>query len=110
MECVQVQFVIDGSDAADRIVSELLADGLVACGQRLGPLTSRYRWRGTVESAEEWLVLLKTTSERAPLVVDAVVAAHPYEEPEVLVTPIVGGSASYLDWVAAQVTGEARNP
>ncbi len=104
MQGVQVQFAIDDADAADRIISELLADRLVACGQRVGPVTSRYRWKGAVESSQEWLVLLKTTDERADLVVDAVIAAHSYEEPEVLVLPISGGSASYLDWIAEQVS------
>lgn len=104
MQAVQVQFAIDDAEAADEIVSELVAERLVACGQRIGPITSRYRWKGGVESAQEWLVLLKTTDERADLVVEAVIAAHSYEEPEVLVTPITGGSASYLEWIAAQVS------
>ena len=103
MECVQVHFTIGDPDGADRIVSELLADRLIACGQRVGPVMSRYSWHGAVESSEEWIVLLKTTAARADLVVDAIVAAHPYEEPEVLVTPIVGGSHSYLEWIALQV-------
>ena len=45
---------------ADAIVGSLLARHLVACGQRTGPVTSRYWWNGSLEQAEEWLVLLKT--------------------------------------------------
>lgn len=110
MACVQVQFAIGDADGADRIVSQLLSERLVACGQRIGPVTSRYWWNGAVESGEEWLVVLKTTDERAALVVEAIVAAHPYEEPEVLVTPITAGSATYLDWVREQVATPTHDP
>ena len=57
---VQIQFAIDDPERADAIVESLLARHLVACGQRIGPVTSRYWWNGSLEQSEEWLVLLKT--------------------------------------------------
>ncbi len=99
---VQVQFALDDPERADAIVEELLAGRLVACGQRLGPVVSRYRWRGATERAEEWLVLVKTRAELADRVVSAVVAAHPYETPEVLVLGVAGGAPGYLAWIDAE--------
>ncbi len=88
------------------MVGSLLGGHLVACGQRVGPVISRYWWHGSVEQAEEWLVLLKTRSELATRVIDAVVDGHPYETPEVVAFPILAGSVSYLGWID-EVTAEA---
>ncbi len=108
MTFVQVQFALDDPTKADAIVESLLARRLVACGQRVGPVVSRYRWQGSVERAEEWLVLLKTRSELASRVVEVVVGAHPYETPEVVVLPIVQGFAGYLDWIGEVADADLR--
>jgi periplasmic divalent cation tolerance protein len=99
MSYVQVQFALDDSSIADRIIESLLRDHLVACGQRTGRVISRYWWRDSLEQAEEWLVLLKTRADLAPRVVGEVVRQHPYETPEVIVLPISGGSPGYLEWI-----------
>ena len=96
---VQIQFTIDDREAADRIVGALLEERLVACGQTLGPLVSRYWWEGSLHQAEEWLVLLKTRAELSGPVTDAVLARHPYETPEVVVVPLSGGAPGYLGWI-----------
>jgi periplasmic divalent cation tolerance protein len=99
MSHVQIQFTIDDPGRADGIIGQLLGDRLAACAQRIGPIVSRYWWEGTVEQAEEWLVLVKTRAELATSVIDAVVAAHPYDTPEVVVLPVTGGSPGYLSWI-----------
>ena len=104
---VQVQFAIDDPERADAIVESLLVRRLVACGQRLGPVSSRYWWAGSLEQADEWLVLLKTRSELASQVIDAVVAHHPYETPEVVAVAVEGGAPGYLEWIDA-VTADGR--
>jgi periplasmic divalent cation tolerance protein len=88
------------------MVDRLLNDRLVACGQRVGPVVSRYWWQGERTVSDEWLVLLKTRAELAPRVVEAVVAAHPYETPEVVVVGLVAGAPGYLAWID-EVTGAA---
>ena len=103
---MQVQFAVDDPGWADRMVDALLSDRLVACGQRFGPVVSRYRWQGELARADEWLVLLKTRAGLAPAVVEAVVAAHPYETPEVVVVDLVSGAPGYLAWID-EVTGPA---
>ncbi len=99
MAHVQVQFTIDDPERADAIVEALLADHLIACGQRTGPIRSRYRWKDRMEQADEWLVLLKTRADLAPAVVAAVTHRHPYETPEVVTLELVGGAADYLAWI-----------
>jgi periplasmic divalent cation tolerance protein len=96
---VQIQFTIDDPDRADEIVGSLLAQRLVACGQRTGPVVSRYWWKDSLERAEEWLILLKTRAELTDRVTEAIVEAHPYETPEVIAVAITQGSPGYLDWI-----------
>jgi periplasmic divalent cation tolerance protein len=96
---VQIQFAIDDAATADAIVEGLLQEHLVACGQRTGPISSHYWWKGALERSEEWLVLLKTRADLAAAVVEAIVEGHPYEIPEVVVLEVAGGSARYLEWV-----------
>lgn len=105
MSHVQIQFTIDDPGRADGIIGRLLEDRLVACGQRLGPVVSRYWWEGSLHESEEWMVFLKTRSELAPTVIDAIVARHPYDTPEVVVVPIVDGARGYLGWIDEVTSG-----
>jgi periplasmic divalent cation tolerance protein len=102
---VQIQFAIDDPDRADEIIDQLLSDRLVACGQRIGPMVSRYWWDGSLASSEEWLVFVKTRSVLRSAVVEAVVGAHPYAVPEVVVVDIVDGAPDYLEWITEVTTG-----
>jgi periplasmic divalent cation tolerance protein len=78
-----------------------VAERLAACVQVVGPIHSVYRWQGALENATEWLLLVKTTSERFGALRDAVVARHPYDVPEVVAVPIEAGLPEYLGWIAA---------
>jgi periplasmic divalent cation tolerance protein len=99
MARVQIQFTIDDPSRADAIIDGLLSRRLVACGQRMGPVVSQYWWKGVIERAEEWMVLLKTRTELVDRVFDAVLAAHPYETPELISFDIDGGAPDYVRWI-----------
>ena len=45
------------------------------------------------------LLVVKTRADRAGELVNRVAELHPYELPEVVMLPAVGGSPAYLDWV-----------
>ena len=102
MSIVEIHFTIDDREVADHIVSQLLNQRLVACGQRIGPIVSRYWWQGKQEETEEWLVLLKTTDVLAERVVGAVKELHTYDTPDVLIHPASGGNSGYLSWVDSE--------
>jgi periplasmic divalent cation tolerance protein len=106
VDLVQIQFAIDDPEAADAIVEQLLSERLVACGQRTGPMVSRFWWRGSIEWADEWLVVLKTRADLRDQVIGAVLDLHPYETPEVVALAIAASGPGYLDWVA-EVTADA---
>jgi periplasmic divalent cation tolerance protein len=86
---------------AERIVAALVEARLAACGNILSGVRSIYTWHGAVERADEVLVLLKTTQAQLPALTERVAELHPYDVPEVLALPALGGLTAYLDWVDA---------
>ena len=101
---VQVLTTVGSEEDAERISVALVERRLAACVQTVGPIASRYRWRGEVETAREWQCLAKTEAGRYPEVEAAIRELHPYDEPEILATPIVAGSAGYLAWVSESLS------
>lgn len=102
MGTVQIQVSADDETVAHRLARGLVDDHLAACAQVVGPVTSHYRWRGAVEVAREWLVLVKTEDDRLDAALAAVRRGHPAEIPEIVVLPVVGGDDAYLAWVRAE--------
>jgi periplasmic divalent cation tolerance protein len=86
-------------ETASRIARALVEERLAACVNLLPGIRSVYRWEGTIEEDAEVLLVVKTRADRAGALVDRVIALHPYDVPEVVLLPAVGGSPTYLDWV-----------
>jgi periplasmic divalent cation tolerance protein len=90
-----------GSEAeAERLSTVLVERRLAACVQVIGPISSRYRWQGKVETAREWMCVAKTEASRYPEVEATIRELHSYDEPEIVATPIVAGGKGYLDWIS----------
>lgn len=84
---------------AKRIAHHLVEEGLVACAN-LGQLgLSMYMWQGELQGDEEVSLTFKTTVARLPELAERLRSLHPYELPELLCVPALGGYASYIDWV-----------
>ena len=65
-------------------------------------MTSHYRWKGEVHADPESLLLVKTTKDRLPALLQALYELHPYELPEALSLAPDAGSAPYLAWLVAE--------
>lgn len=100
---LQVLTTTDSEEEAERISAALVERRLAACVQVVGPVSSRYRWQDKVEHEREWLCLAKTEASRYEEVEAAIAELHSYEEPEIVATPIVAGSAGYLAWISDNV-------
>ena len=102
-DLLQITTTTGTREVAERIAVELVDLRLAACVQLSGPMTSIYRWQGNVENADEWLCTAKTSREKLPAIQELLKRLHPYEMPELIATPIVGGSEAYLSWLAEQL-------
>ena len=91
--------------SAERLARTLVEARLAACVNILAPCRSVYRWQGSVESAEEVPLLIKTRAERYAELETAIRAQHPYDLPEIVACELARGLPDYLAWVAAQ-TGD----
>jgi periplasmic divalent cation tolerance protein len=94
-------------EKAEQLGSALVERRLAACVNIVGPMRSIYRWKGAIEHEQEYLLLIKTTAERAAELAAAFAELHPYELPERVELTIDGGSDDYLEWLSAQVTRDA---
>lgn len=94
--------VAEARDIADHLVEHRLA----ACVQVTGPVTSTYRWEGRVHTSEEFMCFIKTRRELAADVEALIRSLHSYDNPEIIVVPIQGGSASYLEWLGTETHRE----
>jgi len=89
---------------ARKIAQALVQRRLAACVQEIGvPVRSMYRWKGRVESANEVLLLIKTSRKRFSAVSTLVKKLHSYEVPEIIALNIAAGSRDYLDWITSNV-------
>jgi periplasmic divalent cation tolerance protein len=90
-------------EEATGLARELLSRRLAACVNVVGPIQSIYRWKGEVEEAQEFLLLIKTTAERAAAVREAIVELHSYDVPELIQLSIESGLPEYLRWIGDSV-------
>jgi periplasmic divalent cation tolerance protein len=99
---VIVTTTVDSEDVAGQLSRGAVERRLAACGQVVGPITSTYWWEGQIETAREWTVVFKTTVTAAKALIEHLLTVHPYDVPEVLVTPVTAGNPAYLGWVATE--------
>jgi periplasmic divalent cation tolerance protein len=94
-------FTTAGSEKNAKNIAETLVKlRLAACVNILPRLTSIYRWEEKIETAEEWLLIIKTIRKNFTAVRDAIKELHTYELPECVSVPIEDGSEAYLKWIA----------
>lgn len=105
-EFLQVSTTTSTRDDAQALAALLLESRMVACAQILGPITSRYWWKGMLEMETEWQCLLKTSRSLYPLVETQILSHHPYQTPEIIAVPIVDGSREYLSWIHQQLSAD----
>ncbi len=89
--------------AAAALAGELVELQLAACVNLFAGMQSVYRWQGVVETAQETVMLVKTTCAMFEAVATHVRTRHPYECPCIVALPVVAGHAPYLDWITQSV-------
>jgi len=88
-----------------KIARGVIDKKLAACvNVLLGPMNSYYTWKGKLEIAREYLLVMKTTSKRLAQLEEEVKRLHTYDVPEFIALPITNGSRAYLTWLQRSVS------
>lgn len=88
---------------AEELANHLVGESLGACVSIQGPLTSIYRWKGTVERSEEYVLTIKTTKDCMSEVERTITDHHPYDVPELLWLPASCTGNTYEQWIENSV-------
>jgi periplasmic divalent cation tolerance protein len=90
-------------ETAISIAQTLVAERLAACVNVAPAVESVYWWQGKMDHSLEYVLTIKTSSDRVDALRERLLAMHPYELPEFVVLTVEGGSDAYLGWIRDSV-------
>ncbi|MBK8480015.1 MAG: divalent-cation tolerance protein CutA [Proteobacteria bacterium] len=95
---------------AQRLARWVIERELAACVNLVSGVCSVYRWEGRICEEPEVLLVIKTRAALVAMLCEQLVETHPYDLPEVIALPIVGGHAPYLQWLGAATEASVGRP
>ncbi|SRR5690554_2986442 len=102
-EPIQVFMTAGDKEEAQRIAQAIVEQRLAACVQVLGPIYSSYWWEDELETAEEYLCLMKSDRRVYDELEAAIKKVHSYDTPEILAMPVTAGNPDYLQWLQQEL-------
>jgi periplasmic divalent cation tolerance protein len=98
----------ESEDHAARLARQLVELRLAACVNLLPQVRSVYRWKGEIEDAAEWMLVIKSRRDLFDSLRVEIEKMHSYEVPEIIAFPIVDGSIGYLGWLDDELAKAAE--
>ncbi|WP_339744072.1 divalent-cation tolerance protein CutA [uncultured Rubinisphaera sp.] len=102
-DCQLIYSTTSSVEEANSIGKTLVQERLAACVNILPGMQSIYKWQDQLETSQEAVLLVKTTTDRSREVIERIETLHSYDCPAVIVLDIAAGSLSYLNWLRDQV-------
>ncbi len=96
---IMIMITSNSEQEAKTIIEKLLKNKLIACGNLIGPISSSFWWKDSIETSKEYLILVKSRNDLFNKIKKEVLRLHSYEIPEIIVFPIINGSKEYLKWI-----------
>jgi periplasmic divalent cation tolerance protein len=90
-------------EEAARIARKLIEERLAACVNVTQAVRSFYRWKGSIEQADECLLVIKSSRDLFERLRIELEKAHTYEVPEIVAVAVVDGSPNYLNWIDGEL-------
>jgi periplasmic divalent cation tolerance protein len=103
-----IVYITHPDENCARQVSEYLLEEKLAACSNIFPIRSAYWWKNAIQQEEEWVSIVKTTSENWSAVQKAVENKHPYAVPCIMKINVEANEA-YENWIATSVHS-AENP
>lgn len=95
---ILVQCPAPSEEAAEALSVELLERRLAA-SVHIRSVQSRYRWSGVVETAQEWVLDIKTANHLFDEVAGCLRSLPPYELPGIWAVEVCCVTPEYAEWL-----------
>jgi periplasmic divalent cation tolerance protein len=89
----------DRREPLEAIARQLVEAKHAVCVQIGGPVSSIYRWQGNLEQASEWQLAAKVVRHQQAAAASLILAAHPYDVPELIALPFMVLNVDYANWL-----------
>ncbi|PCH59817.1 MAG: hypothetical protein COC05_05980 [Gammaproteobacteria bacterium] len=95
------------SEQSASLARLLVTKKAAACVNIISNIRSIYRWQDKIEDDNENMLIIKTKTAALGKLSQLIKQHHPYELPEMIVTPIIAGLADYLNWIDTTIDNDA---
>ena len=102
-------YITAGDLAEARKIGSILVEERLAACANIFPITSIFRWKGNIDEASEFGIIVKTRTEKVKEIEKRVKELHSYEVPCLLSFKIDDGSSDYLEWINDAVCCQDEN-
>lgn len=90
---------IDTRNGAETLARGIVEHRLAACVNIIDRVSSIYWWEGSVQKADELVLLIKTMPEHLESLEEFISEHHPYDLPEFVVLTPGSASNEYREWI-----------
>ena len=98
-DVIAVWVTVSNASSAESLAKILVERRLAACVNIIPGVKSVYIWEEQMQTDSEEILLIKTKRNLFEELAEAIKQNHPYSVPEIIASPIVLGSESYLNFV-----------
>jgi periplasmic divalent cation tolerance protein len=106
-EFIEVSTATETREAAVALARMAVESRLAAGAQITGPAISAFWHLGEFGTGEEWRLVLRTRFDLFDDLQVELMKNHPWQNPEIIATPILAGSAECLEWIRASTRNTA---
>lgn len=103
-ETIVVTTTFEQKSEALELAAILLKKRLVACAQTAGPVESMYWWKGKIEHANEYKLVMKSTMSLWQELEETIRSNHPYDVPEIVAVPVALVNNDYDKWLHKELS------